>query len=255
MRSTVLNTYNIIEIFRKKSILGTILVLLTLTSCQSLITKYLVSTANINKNLKVLESKETKQTIVFFPMVHIGKPEYYDNCKKIIDSLRSDGFKFYYESLSMDSTIHSTKKSIYNKKVRSILGYNPLHSDANESLPASFKKKNIVLQNYTKMGLYAKDTNLDLFENQIIDSIEKKYGPIILTECDFTTGELEKYNCKNDNKVNKFALTNEFRDPYIANEVMKLQDKKIVLIYGKMHWYFIYPSLKQNGFEITKGKI
>lgn len=239
----------------KKLIIKLALTSIFFVSCQSLITNYVVSSADINKNLKVLENIDTKQTIVFFPMVHIGKPEYYDNCKKIIDSLRSDGFKFYYESLRMDITIDSTKKSIYNKKVRSILGYNPLHTDANESLPASFKKKNIVLQDYTKMGLYAKDTNLDLFENQIIDSIEKKYGPIILTECDFTTGEFEKYNCKNDNKVNKFALTNEFRDPYIANEVMKLQDKKIVLIYGKMHWYFIYPSLKQNGFEITKGKI
>ncbi len=239
----------------KKFILILALISIFFVSCQSLITNYVVSAADINKNLKVLENNDTKQTIIFFPMVHIGKPEYYDNCKKIIDSLRSDGFKFYYESLRMDSTIDSTKKSIYNKKVRSILGYNPLHTDVNESLPASFKKKNIVLQDYIKMGLYAKDTNLDLFENQIIDSIEKKYGPISLTECDFTTGELEKYNCKNDNKVNKFALTNEFRDPYIANEVMKLQDKKIVLIYGKMHWYFIYPSLKQNGFEITKGKI
>jgi hypothetical protein len=50
-------------------------------------------------------------------------------------------------------------------------------------------------------------------------------------------------------------LTNIYRDPYIASEVLKMDNKKIVLIYGKMHWYGIYPTLKQNGFEITKGKI
>lgn len=227
-----------------------------LYSCRSLITHYHINKAwNIKKNLKVLKNKETSQTIVFFPMIHIGKPEYYENCKKIIDSLRSNGYSFFYENLKMDPSVDSISKSVYNKKIRSIVGFNPFLTKGNESLPDIYKKKNLVMQDYRSMGLKRNDTNLDLFKNQIIDYVEKKYGPIILTECDFTTGELEKYNCKNNNKALTFSLTNEFRDPYIANEVIKLKDKKIVLIYGKMHWYFIYPTLKQNGFEIAKGKI
>lgn len=232
-----------------------ILAIFIIVSCQSLTTKYVLSSANINKNLKILENTDSNQTIVFFPMVHAGKKEYYENCKIIIDSLRSDGYLFYYENLTFNPELDSVEKSIYNKKIRRILGYNPLSSKDNESLPNSYKSKNIILQDYNLMGLNKNDHKLDLSKNQIIDSIEKKYGQIILSECDLTTGELEKYKCKKDKKSKLFALTNEFRDPYISNEVIKIKDKKIVLIYGKMHWYFIYPSLKKNGFEISKGKV
>lgn len=224
-------------------------------SCNHLIANHIINKSDINKNLKILENEDTNQTLVFFPMVHVGKSEYYENCKKIIDSLRSDGFNFYYENLINDPLLDSSFTSTYNKKVRSILGYDPLSIKSNESLPNFYKKNNLVLQDYRLMGLTKDDTKIDLFKNQIIDSIESKYGPIILTECDFTTQEYDKYKCKSNNTINKFALTNEFRDPYISNEIIKLKDKKIVLIYGKMHWYFIYPTLKKNGFEITKGKI
>ena len=49
-------------------------------------------------------------------MIHIGKKEYYENCKLIIDSLRSEGYIFFYENFIVDSKIDSTQKAIYNKK-------------------------------------------------------------------------------------------------------------------------------------------
>jgi hypothetical protein len=220
-----------------------------------MITGIYIKKQNINKSLKILENKETNQTIVFFPMVHAGKTTYYENCRKIIDSLRSEGFTFFYENIAMDSKLDSAQTSIYNKKVRSILGYNPLNVRNNESLPKFYKKKNIILQDYNLMGITKSDINLDLHKNQIIDSIEKKYKPIILSKCDFETNDFEKYDCKSDNKKYKFAFTNEFRDPYIEGEILKRKDKKIAMIYGKMHWSFIYPTLNKNGFEIVKGKI
>ncbi len=68
-------------------------------SCNHLIANHIINKSDINKNLKIRENEDTNQTLVFFPMVHVGKSEYYENCKKIIDSLRSDGFNFYYESI------------------------------------------------------------------------------------------------------------------------------------------------------------
>lgn len=236
-------------------ILLSLIIFISLFSCKNLLLKYYTNKTNVTKSIKILEKKETNQTIVFFPMIHIGKKEYYENCKLIIDSLRSEGYIFFYENFIVDSKIDSTQKAIYNKKVRSILGYNPLSVKQNKSLPASYKKNNLVLQDYNLMGLKKNDVNLDLYKNQIIDSLEKKYGPIKLNKCDFETNDLEKYSCKTDNKKYLFELTNKFRDPYIANEIIKLKEKKVVMIYGKMHWHFIYPRLKKNGFEITKGKI
>ena len=151
-----------------------------LCSCKSTVTSIIINNQNIYRSLKVLENKETNQTIVFFPMVHVGKSTYYENCRKIIDSLRSEGFTFYYENIAMDAKLDSAQRSLYNKKARSILGYNPLSVRNNESLPKFYKKKNIILQDYNLMGITKSDVNLDLYKNQIIDSIEKKYNPIIL---------------------------------------------------------------------------
>lgn len=122
-------------------------------------------------------------------------------------------------------------------------------------MPKSFKKKKYILQDYKLMGLNKNDTKLDMTENQIIASIEAKYGKLKLSECDFNTGDLEKYECKTDNDKFLFALTNEFRNPYISNHILNLKEKRIVMIYGKKHWYFIYPDLRKAGFEIVKGKI
>lgn len=138
------------------------LILFTLSSCQSLLVKYVISTADIKKNFKVLRNKTTNQTIVFFPMVHMGKKEYYDNCKILIDSLRNEGYLFFYESVSVDPTLNPTDQSKYNKKFRSILGYNPLSSSENKSIPFLQKSKNIILQDYNRMGLKQTDKNLDL---------------------------------------------------------------------------------------------
>lgn len=69
---------------------------------------------------------------------------------------------FFYESVSVDPTLNPTDQSKYNKKFRSILGYNPLSSSENKSIPFLQKSKNIILQDCNRMGLKQTDKNLDL---------------------------------------------------------------------------------------------
>jgi len=223
-------------------------------SCKSLITNYLIGKADIYKDLKVLENHKG-QTIVFFPMVHVGKESYYKDCKTIIDSLRNDGFKIFYENIAFKDELDSLTELEYNKKVRAILGFNSSMNSDNESLPKIYSKKNYILQDYALMGISQNDTNLDLDKKAIIDSIEKKYGKIQLTECDINTSLDDEYDCNSDYDKYAFEFKNKFRDSYISNEVLKLKEDKIVLIYGKMHWYFVYPDLIKNGFKLTQGKV
>ena len=239
----------------KKTSIIFLITLFTLTSCKSIISSYLISRGDIKKDYKVLKNEKTGQTIVFLPMIHIGTKQYFNQARKIIDSLRDEKFKFYYENIKIDSDLDSLEKDIYRKKTRSIIGFNPLLQSENNSLPKSYKKKKYILQDYKLMGLNKKDTKLDMSQNQIIDSIEAKYGKLKLTECDHNTGNFEKYNCKTNNDKFAFALTNEFRDPFISNQILDLKEEKIVMIYGRMHWYMVYPDLKKAGFDIVEGKI
>lgn len=239
----------------KREIILLIILTLFLTSCSSIVSSYVISRGNIEKDYKVLKNHKTGQHLVFLPMIHIGKREYFDAARKKIDSLRAEGYSFYYENIKMESGLDSSEKNLYEQKVRSILGFNPLLVNNNESLPKSFKKEKYILQDYNLMGLNRNDVKIDMPENIIIDSIEAKYGKLKLSECDKNTAAFEKYECKSDNEKFLFAFTHEFRDPYISNKILNLKEKKIVMIYGKMHWYFLYPDLKKAGYEIVKGKI
>lgn len=188
-------------------------------------------------------------------MTHIGQKEYYESARDMIDSLRSDGYDFYYESIEFprDNELDSVEVSTYNRKLRKILGFSPELDKKNRSLPRIYQKNDLVQQNYDSLGIYITDKRLDLPLNRIIDSIEKNYQEIKLSDCDLRTPLNKKYDCEVLDKY-KWALTNEFRDPYITNRILEIKKKKIALIYGKMHWFMIWPELNKAGFELIKGK-
>ena len=157
--------------------------------------------------------------------------------------------------MTVDPSLDSLETLTSNRKTRSILGLNPaLHSE-NKSYPKFYIRKNLVLQSYKVMGLNQSDTKLDMYQNQIIDSIENKYGELHLTDCDLKTLLFSEYNCKSKNSKFKFEFTNVYRDQYIWEELQKVKHDKIVMIYGEMHWYFLWPKFRENGYKIIQGEI
>lgn len=237
---------------KKAMLLATFIALLI--SCQSLLIG-MVTKKSINKQVKTLYNEELDQTIVFMPMVHIGKKGYYQSARVIIDSLRKDGFSFYYESVGVQDSIKEDKMLLYNKKMRSIIGYNIALDTSNQSLPKIFTKKKYEFQDYSKMGLIASDSILDLSKIELIDKLEKQYGDIKLSQCDLDTGLLEEYECERENSKYSYTITRKYRDNYITERLKDIKQEKIVLIYGLSHWYGIWPSLRDRNFEIVQGKI
>ncbi|MCH8535880.1 MAG: hypothetical protein LAT51_12475 [Flavobacteriaceae bacterium] len=223
-----------------------ILLILVFSSCSGLLTRYVISKADIQKDLKILKSDSTNQVIAFIPVVHIAKEQYYLDIRKVVDSLRNEGYNFYYENMTHDPELDSAKQVIYDKKIRSILGYSTALNEKNKSLPKVYTKKAYMLQDYNLMGLNKNDTHLDMFKSQVIDSIEKNRGKIKLSSCDLSTDLMEEYICDAEYKHLLFDLTNQYRDQYIAQKILELKDEKIALIYGKMHWNFIYGYLRIN---------
>lgn len=238
-----------------KKILTLFLISFISLSCKGLIYDVIVGRPDIKEDIKVLKDAKNNKTIVFFPMVHVAKEEYYKDAMALIDSLRSEGFSFYYENVTVNPTLDSLETLISNRKTRSILGLNPILNNKNKSYPKYISKKNLVFQSYKVMGLTKSDTKLDMYQNQIIDSIENKYGEINLTDCDLQTPLYSEYKCKSDNSKFKFEFTNVYRDRYIWGELQKVEHNKIVMIYGEMHWYFLWPKFRDNGYKIIKGEV
>lgn len=234
----------------KKSLFLTIFTLIL--SCQAVLVK-ITTPKSIQKKIKVLHKKDTDQTIVFFPMSHVGKISYYESCKPIIDSLRNKGYVIFYESVAIKDSLDSDNVTEYKKKFRKILGFHL--SENKELLPDEYHIKNYTIQDYGLMGLNSNDKILDLGINRIIDAFEKSKGEIVLNECDLETPLNEKYDCKNKLNQYKFYITNKYRDDYIFSELKKMTDNKIVLVYGESHWYFIYADLVKHGYKLVRGKI
>lgn len=238
----------------KKPVKGIVLISVLFFSCKSILLS-LSTKKTIDKDVKVLFNKETNQSIVFLPMVHVGPESYYKSCKVIIDSLRKESYKFYYENVVLPDSLATEVKDIYQRKFRKLLGFNAAFSEDNKSLPKELRNGKYVLQNYKSMGLIKYDIKLDLSENQIVDLFESEFGEIALTDCDLITDLESEYKCDNDYDKYKFNATNVYRDEFLVKEILKLEEEKIVLIYGKMHWFFIYPDLIKNGYELIQGKI
>lgn|GEM_PF-7074251 len=42
------------------------------------------------------------QKLFFVPMIHVNKPEFYEKRKSTIDSLRNEGYIFFYEGIQLE---------------------------------------------------------------------------------------------------------------------------------------------------------
>ena len=234
-----------------------IILILVFTSCRGLLSRYIINKSDIKKDLKILKSDSTNQVIAFIPVVHVAKEQYYLDIRKIVDSLRNEGYIFYYENMTHAPELDSVKQIIYDKKLRSILGYSSALNDKNKSLPKIYNRKGYIKQDYNLMGLNRNDTRLDMYKSQVIDSIEKNRGEIKLSSCDLTTDLMEEYICDAKNSHLLFDLTNQYRDHYIVEKILELEEEKIALIYGKMHWSFIYAYLIKSDkkFYLHQGSL
>ena len=99
------------------------------------------------------------------------------------------------------------------------------------------------------------DHLVDLSKEEIIKRYDEEVKPIKLLPCDFEIPLLEKYKCKDSVKHNTFYALEVLRNKHIIKETLNSEEKNIIMIYGKAHWKFIWPGLRDAGFEIAEGKM
>ena len=216
---------------------------------------------NTIKSIKTLKNKN--KTIVYIPTIHVSKPEFYKKIKKEVDSLRQNNFTIFYEEIGIDNKYY--KKNIDNslkeefdillRKYRKLMGNffaGDLTDKSNHSLPKLLKKNKYVSQTKELLGIDTlNDINADITLNKLISVHEKKYGEIILNKCDYETKFYEKYKCKNLSKYKYYAIR-YIRDSIAAQIVLDKNNPNSVLIYGRGHWYGIWPYFRDAGFVLVK---
>lgn len=220
--------------------------LCSLTSCRYLIFKLLAEDKSAVANHQIFES-EDKQ-VVYLPMVHVGKGDYFPEVKRFVDSMRNKGYHVFYEGIYLREDISEEDYNIYIRKFRREIGHAPTDSYAdpdNKSLPRWLKKYEG--QSIENTGINPEtDTNIDYELTALIDKYEQDYKEIELTDCDFETPLLEKYKCS---KGVNFLLSNVLRDEKVVNEIVESEHNKILLLFGKGHQYHIHPKLMKKGFN------
>ncbi|MBP9098018.1 MAG: hypothetical protein KBF74_04320 [Ferruginibacter sp.] len=245
-----------------KLVIGVLIVQMTFSSCFKQIA--LNSLGIFEKKVPTKYITNGEKAIVYLPMHHIGKKEFYDHVKHVTDSLIRDGYILYLESVTPGKVTDSLQKDTLYRKARKITGVdlqslktNGGYLDTNKNTLNGMKiKQKLVNQpkpipaNYDSIRSKVVDATL----LQLITACEEKFGPIVLEQSDFEMkpGEMQKIPFKNEKKQ-YFLLT--FRNEFITESILKDQNKKIALMYGAKHFEGILENLQKadkNYKEVEK---
>lgn len=221
-----------------RNLLLLIVITATLTSCKSSLVNYAFEAKGIyDKEVSLKEFSFKEKEIVFLPMHHIVRQEFYDDVRTKLDSLRDEGFVFFYESVKGKPT-----DSLDYYKFRKILHFSVTkdgYMDAMEELLPKMKFKYDLVNQPTAedFGLIGEDSfNVDIDFMSIINNVEE-IKEIILEDCDLENHYTEKYLCKDKFLSNKEKdkIVVEDRDAHLVQEIKKSKYSKIAVIYGKAH--------------------
>ncbi|MEO7524164.1 MAG: hypothetical protein ABIT58_08725 [Ferruginibacter sp.] len=212
------------------------------------------------KSASPIKISNAKKDVVFIPMHHVGKKEFYDDVKRIADSLQNLGYVFYYEAVKISPVKDSLSADTLRRKMRKVIGNDVFSAKVNggyiDTVNHTFlhkklkiiRKENLVNQPpFIRMNIdTAKGRWGDAYLSDMIPAFEKKFGNIALSDCDFSTALDAKYKCsKHKGKEEKNFLLVEYRNECVATKMMNNPDDKIAVIYGAMHFDGVLKMLQQ----------
>lgn len=227
-----------------------IILSLFIISCNSILVS-LITKKDIISNILIYENK-TGNRIVFLPVVHIGKDEYFKSIKFHVDSLRKKKYLILHEGV-----ITKNSNDTIRKKFRKVAGFNlSNYKDVeNKSIPKALKNKKYTHQTFENNGIIDGDINVDYSLDSLIYFYEKNYKEIRLNDCDYETSLSSKYSCKDKVVHSKYYLLNTIRNDKVKKIVNKYKLQNVVLIYGKGHRYMFHADFTDNGYTLIKGKL
>ena len=188
--------------------------------------------------------------IIFAPLVHFGQKKFYENLKDSITVWKKKNYIVFYEEIDMANldkmNIDSTELEILNLKFRRISNGLPTREQYAKTM-SNVVSDGVSQPEYEDLGIDSTDINQDVSVKDIITKTEQLYGTIELSDCDYKTPLDSIYNCstKWTNSMMKSIMIN-YRNKNVADKIIKINQKKIVILYGAMHTNGIKKILKKS---------
>lgn len=231
-------------------------------SCRPIIYAVFLPGRTVVDKATLMVNPTEEREVILIPMMHTGRPAYYQKVKNYLDTLRHKGYIVYYEGIG---TVNSQmlpdslrpKYDTIQRKFRRVTGMHLTGYDRKDNLSLPFKTKgNQVTETPKVKGITKEDIHADLFIAELIKRYEAAKGEIVLTEYDFQTGLLEKYKLSRQEKeqYSSFFMLQELRNEYVIELFRTYRHPKVAIVYGAGHFWFLYAKIRDMGFEEVKKK-
>lgn len=226
-------------------------------------------------------TKDGKE-VLLVPMCHLGTEAHYAKVKNYLDSLKSNGYVVFFETVfdcpfHIDTTndvnfpqlAEIVKSTVYtkadsmrmdtlNRKFRRITGFH-LGRDGykeqdNETLDKKWRTSKYVQQDIRTCGLTTeRDIWVDYTQADLTEVYEKQYGPTPLTDYDFETDLKAEYRPDEFLDVNPYAFMSRLRELYLTKRILTSSHDRIAVVYGEGHTRRLKIDLRfHHGYELDK---
>jgi len=245
--------------------------LLIVTSCSSIFNKKIIRKLGVEDDkteLKFISSEE--QEIIFVPIHHVGRKEYYEDIANKVDSLQKLNYAVFYEGVIDDQEKDSVTRRMSLLKLRKIMGFFPQgqqgYFDTVTNVIAGkikYKGKYKLMNqpNYKQLKVDSLTAiRADASLTELIADFEKNHGPIKLDSCDYNTSFKSKnYTCKKARKSLRKKFNTKYviryRNTFLAHKLFRSKKNKILVVYGSAHytglWYQLY--LLDNNYKPNRS--
>lgn len=236
---------------KKNNILAAILITFLLQSC----TKMFLSHYGIfDERAEINKISNNVKQLAFIQMHHVGKPNFYEGVKCKIDSLQKAGYFVFYEAVAngvdknsaiFDTVIRKFRKVTGLTVPQGTAGYLDSDKGTLNGKQYSFLKGLVNQPKGTSIGIDSnKSKRVDMDFVSLINKFEKKYGTIILDDCDWSNALNTPYLCvKNYPKAAIIDMLENFRNENLVNEIINSSYTKILVVYGARHYKKVVQML------------
>lgn len=179
----------------------------------------------------------------------MGKPEFYEKVKDIVQSKKEVGYHVYYELVKTEFNESDSIRNIIRMKARKLKGFSGTYK---ENSSDNFFSKYIQQPDYDSLGIDSSDHWADVNYLELINYWEKTNGSIILDSIDLNTPFDQPFKSRvpyTQKEYNQVFI--KYRNFHLINEIFKNNDDKILILYGKGHYKDLKKQLKKFNSKLN----
>jgi hypothetical protein len=232
----------------------------SLMSCRGLLVTIANQKLHLTQKKPELKKFDVAGKEVFFiGMRHIGTKKYYNNTKQLVEKFSKDSFLIFVESVAHIENGVRFRDTLMLKKFRKITGVDLGIEHANQEdkvMKLLVERLKLINQpDYKELGVHVYK-KADLSYVNLINLFEERYGDIELDSCDLNSKLGSQNPCKLVSSEKRQIFDREFilqeRNKFVANEIQSSANRKILLIYGLMHYEGIKDELQKLQNQVKR---